>query len=92
MINKENLICPYCREENGEIRGKTFHTDDFKQTAGYLEPIYKDYLEVFILKNKKDKYAGLMIDNLRGARYIDIRFCPFCGRKLYESDVKRSND
>lgn len=89
MINKGSLICPCCQEENGEIRGKTFRTDDFKKTAGYSEPTYKDYLEMFILKSKKDKYAGLMIDNLNGARYIDIRFCPFCGRKLYKSDVKR---
>lgn len=89
-MNKESLICPYCREGNGKIRGKTFRTDDFKKTA-YSEPIYKDYLEVFILKGKKDKYAGLMIDTIGGTRYIEIRFCPFCGRKLYESNVKRGD-
>ena len=91
MINKESMICPYCRGENEEIRGKTFCTDDFKKTAGYSEPTYRDHLEMFILKSKNDKYAGLMIENINGARYIDIRYCPFCGRKLYKSDIKRGD-
>lgn len=33
MINKESMICPYCRGENEEIRGKTFRTDDFKKNC-----------------------------------------------------------
>ena len=90
MISKYKLICPYCYEENGHICGKTIHTYNLKPTAGYKEPTdYKDYLNIFILKGKEDKYAGLMIENINGTRYIDIRYCPFCGRKLYRDNVKR---
>lgn len=90
MISKYKLICPYCYEENGHICGKTIHTQNLKPTAGYKEPTdYKDYLNIFILKGKEEKYAGLMIDNMNGARYIDIRYCPFCGRKLYKDYIKR---
>ena len=90
MLDKDKLICPYCYEKNGHIRGKTFHTKDLKPTAGYREPAnYVHCLDVFILKGKEDKYAGLMIDNMNGARYIDIRYCPFCGRKLYNNNLKR---
>ena len=32
-----------------------------------------------------------MVDNMNGARYIDIRYCPFCGRKLYKNAVKRGS-
>lgn len=90
MVDKDKLICPYCYEEHGHIRGKVIHTYNLKPTAGYKEPTnYKDCLDVFILKGKEEKYAGLMIDNMNGARYVDIRYCPFCGRKLYKYDIKR---
>ena len=90
MLEKEKLICPYCYEKDAHIHGKVIHTYNLKLTAGYREPTnYKDYLSIFLLKGKDDKYAGLMIDNLNGARYIDIRYCPFCGRKLYKSNLKR---
>lgn len=90
MLDKEKLICPYCYEEDDHIRGKAIYTYELKTTAGYREPAnYKDYLNIFILKGKQEKFAGLMIENLNGTRYIDIRYCPFCGRKLYKDDVKR---
>ena len=88
MVDKDKLICPYCYEEDRHIRGKAIHTYELKTTAGYVES-YKDYLNIFILKSRQDKYAGLMIENLNGTRYIDIRYCPFCGRKLYKSNLKR---
>lgn len=92
MLEKEKLICHYCYGEGDHIRGKVIHTNELKPTAGYREPTnYVDCLDVFILKGKKDKYAGLMIDNMNGARYIDIRYCPFCGRKLYKNVVKRGS-
>lgn len=90
MVDKDKLICPYCYEEDGHIHGKAIHTYDLKPTAGYKEPtIGVDYLNIFILKGKEDKYAGLMIENINGTRYIDIRYCLFCGRKLYKDNVKR---
>ena len=90
MISKEMLICPYCLEKDGHISGKCIHNYDLKLTSGYAESIdNRDYLSVFILKGKQDKYAGLMIENINGARYINIRYCPFCGRKLYSSNLKR---
>lgn len=33
----------------------------------------------------KDKYYN-------GARYVDIRYCPFCGRKIYDNDIKRKKN
>ena len=79
-------MCDYCFiTAKKNIIGKSIYTDDFKKTAGYREPKkYKDYLDLFILKNENDKKAGLMIDNGNGYRFIDIDYCPFCGRKLNE--------
>lgn len=90
MVDKDKLICPYCYEEGNHIRGKVIHTYNLNPTAGYIEPtIGMDYLNIFILRGTGDKYAGLMIENINGTRYIDIRYCPFCGRKLYKYDIKR---
>ena len=92
MVDKDKLICPYCYEKDGYIHGKVIHTYNLKPTAGYKKPNnYTDCLNVFILKGKEDKYAGLMMDNANGARYVDITYCPFCGRKLYKSAVKRGS-
>lgn len=80
--------CYYCYEKEEHISGKSIKTYEWNLTAGYKERlststgINKDYLNMFILKGKADKCAGLMIDNGNGARYIDIKYCPFCGRKL----------
>lgn len=77
-------MCEYCRQGNKlEISGKPIKTTEWKNTAGYQIPKNKtDILELFILKGKDDKKAGLMIYNENGARYIDINYCPMCGRKL----------
>ena len=80
--------CDYCYEkEEGDITGKSIRNYKWLETAGYRNRITAttnkvDYLNMFILKGKKDKYAGLMIDSGNGARYVDIKYCPFCGRKL----------
>lgn len=81
---KENNICQYCKSSfKGNICGKSIRTNEWKKTAGYKE-IWskKDHLDLFILKGKNNKKAGLMIENENGARYIDIDYCPFCGRRL----------
>ncbi len=81
-------MCELC--ENHKI----VSTREWKKTAGYEpernENCYRDWvnpksfeqLEMFILKGKNDKKAGLMINTINGARYIDINYCPMCGRKL----------
>lgn len=80
--------CDYCKEREEHITGKVIRTHEWKLTYGYRERLSTttktnyDYLNMFILKGKEDKYAGLMIDSGNGARYVDIKYCPFCGRKL----------
>lgn len=93
MINRDILVCPYCYEKKGGICGKTVRMYNLKPTSGYKCPSgYSDYLSIFILKGQKDKDAGLMIENIFGARYVNIRFCPFCGRRLSKNAVKRKAD
>ena len=74
----------YCyQREDNSISGKPIFQHEFKKTAGYKEPQKRnDFLEIFILKGKKENSAGLMIDTGYGYRYIDILYCPKCGRKL----------
>ena len=84
----EILECQFCsinKNYIGAIIGKTIKTHELKPIYGYSSrkhPDTIDYLEIFILKGEKDQKAGLMIENNIGARYIDINYCPFCGRKL----------
>lgn len=70
------MICKYCEEEDNSITGKSIGYSSRKLVD------YIDYLNLFILKGASDEKAGLMIENTIGARYIDINYCPFCGRKL----------
>ena len=76
-------MCEYCyKRDDGEIMGRTIRTNDLKKTAGWEPPKNKnDFLEMFILKLKNDKKAGLMIDNGYGYRYIDISYCPMCRKE-----------
>ena len=77
-------MCEYCKEDDKFIHGKSIRTTEWKNTAGYcFKNDFKiDYLEMWIMKCKGDKKAGIMIDNGNGARYFDINYCPMCGRKL----------
>ena len=91
MMNK----CVYCQESDNHIRGKSLKYYDFKSTAGYRTGYIRkcdidiiDFLDLFILRGAKDKKAGLMIDSGYGFRYIDITYCPFCGRKLDNEVIK----
>ena len=85
------MECEYCKstsKEKNDIYGKVIRTSDLKLTAGYRANMRTDnntigeYLYLFILKGKADKKAGLMVETVDGARYIDINYCPFCGRNL----------
>lgn len=88
-------MCEYCYEENKHIAGKLLaRTPDWKNTAGYnpernkgcfnkyTRPEAFEILEAFILKGKADEKAGLFINTISGGRFIDINYCPMCGRKL----------
>ena len=73
-------MCEYCEKRNkNEILGKYF---ELKPTAGFQND--RKY-ESWIMKNKEDKKAGIMIitDNSDGV-YFDINYCPMCGGKLKE--------
>ena len=87
--------CEYCLIRNDKgICGRTIRNGELIPTAGYRPErniiCYKESynadtierLELFILKGAEDEKAGLMIENISGARYIDINYCPMCGRKL----------
>lgn len=82
--------CKYCRNSDnypGAIFGYSIRTRELKETHGYSvskNPDIIDHLELFILKGQNDKKAGLMLDNIYGARYVGINYCPFCGRKIGE--------
>lgn len=82
--------CKYCRNSDNypsAIFGYSIRTRELKETHGYSvskNPDIIDHLELFILKGQNDKKAGLMLDNIYGARYVEINYCPFCGRKIGE--------
>ena len=74
-------MCEYCREyENGNIKGDEFKVE---KTAGYKEEYMK--YRCWIMKTINDLKAGIMISEYgMNAGYIDINYCPMCGRKLEE--------
>lgn len=73
-------MCDYCIEDKEyHISGKNLIvalTETTKLNSRYCKPT------CFILKGKNDNKAGLMIDNWNGCSYVDINYCPMCGRKL----------
>lgn len=88
-------MCKFCdANSKGEIlSSKPIRTFEWQKTAGYKPPENKiDFLEMFILKNKDDKKAGLMIDNGYGYRYIDINYCMFCRKeagRVNEEEIRK---
>lgn len=89
------MECEYCKKGNQlEIAGRIIRNNELISTAGYKPErnakCYKELyipeaferIELFMLKGKNDKKAGLFIENISGARYIDINYCPMCGREL----------
>ena len=78
-------MCEFCdANSKGEIlSGKPVRTFEWQKTAGYKAPEKRnDFLEMFILKLKNDKKAGLMVDNGYGCRYVDIDYCMFCRKEV----------
>lgn len=83
-------MCEYCEEADKSIHGKVIRTNELKSTLSFNKSMYNDclkpgydprafnMLELFILKGKRDKKAGLMLYAINGARYIDINYCPMC--------------
>ena len=85
-------MCEFCcTNKNNEILGRTIRHYELKKTAGYEPPKNEydiDFLELFILKLKEDKKAGLMLNNKNGARYIDINYCPMCRKEAGRVNCK----
>lgn len=70
-------MCKYCKQYENGIKGKNF---TLQPTAGFHND--RNYSS-WIMKNKEDKKAGIMIATNNGnAVYVDINYCPMCGRKL----------
>lgn len=65
--------------QNGDIAGKEFKVN---KTVFLREKSNSDNLRCFILKGLEDEKAGLMIGTYEGYHYININYCPMCGRKL----------
>ena len=84
-------MCEFCdANSKGEIlSGKPVRTFEWQKTAGYKAPEKRnDFLEMFILKLKNDKKAGLMVDNGYGCRYVDIDYCMFCRKETGINDKR----
>lgn len=77
-------MCEYCRSfgELKVIEGQSI--TNFKSTLSYKKSRDTSFLEMIIIKSRNDKKAGLMINTGCGYRYIDIDYCPFCGRRISE--------
>ena len=78
-------MCEYCERKTskGNIAGKDFKVH---KTIYLKEKTNTDNLNCFILKNENEK-AGFMIGTCEGYHYIDINYCPMCGR-----DLRRRNN
>lgn len=80
-------MCEYCKQwEDKTIHGKHIRDYEWRETKCKNEFLTHelDFMEAWIMKCEGDKYAGLMVDNGHSARYININYCPMCGRKLEE--------
>ena len=78
-------MCKYCNKTDEScISGAYLKVIPTKSTKE--KQLYPFYYKpnCFILKGTKDKKAGLMMDNLETCYYIDINYCPMCGKKLGE--------
>lgn len=79
-INNVREECKYCEKHvSFEVEPTAF----LKSKGKY------DEFNIFIHKGEEDEVAGLMIGNYEGYRYININYCPVCGRRLQERGRKR---
>ena len=74
-------MCEYCKiwKEDNTISGENMKVN---KTSALQARKHSENLEVFIMRNKADEYAGIMIGTYEGWHYIDINYCPMCGRKI----------
>lgn len=74
-------MCEYCKNQDIEnrIHGKPLY---IQKTAGY---VLDDVIDTaWIMKCSNKDIAGIMIMTQLGTEFIDINYCPMCGRKLGE--------
>ena len=75
-------MCKYCElGDKTHITGAYFDMKLTKSTESNMR-YYKP--KCFILKGKKDEKASLMLESYKGCSYIDINYCPLCGKRLGE--------
>jgi hypothetical protein len=73
-------MCEYCRQTKDKfLAGKDF---EVHKTNKLRAKNHTDNLYCFVLKSEDDEKAGLMIGTIEGYHYININYCPMCGRKL----------
>lgn len=74
------MFCEYCMLwKDGTIHGKDLGVN---KTSRLKEKPNSDKLQAFLMRNKADDYAGIMIGTYEGFHYININYCPMCGRKI----------
>lgn len=73
-------MCEYCRQFNEcVITGKELLVN---KTNTVLSKLHSDTLNCYIMKGTQDKSSAIMIGTCEGFHYIDIKYCPMCGREL----------
>ena len=73
-------MCDYCDPNRAGKEFKVNKTDKLKLKNN------SDNLDYFILYGG-DGGVGLMIGTFEGYHYIDINYCPMCGRKISTFDL-----
>ena len=72
-------MCDFCNKYNNSRGGYSGCSIKCKSTASGIT----DIDNVFILRSSGDEKAGFMMqDKKQRISFIDINYCPICGRKL----------
>lgn len=94
-------MCDYCNDyyimndqSDISVCGKMVKTSDLRHMIGFDDVtvevngrlVHNSFLQMYIYKTRDDDKASLMIETIDGIRYIDIEYCPFCGRKLNKEE------
>lgn len=81
--------CEFCRELDDDVARDIFF--EWLPPMFGIETEYHDYnpdVTVYITSEAKLKMTVMMGDNYVVKKETDIRYCPFCGRKLREEVTK----